>query len=148
MKPPSLHRALPIALMLIALPVAAAPDARGKGLHCNVDSSLSCSGDQCERVPEEYTYLIDLVLSPGDDGGNLCTGTYCRPFEWLPLLGDNSPLRTFGPIRSASSGSTDDLLDIPKVDYHLWISVDRKRFALLPLDPSGGTWVGGCKPQE
>lgn len=139
-------RPLPLVLLLAAAPLAAAPNA-GKVLRCDADSSLTCTGAQCKRVPDEYAH-VELFLSPSEKGGSLCTFTYCRDFDWLPVMGDKSKRRTFGPIRSDSSGSTDDRFGIPVVDYHLWISENRGRFALLPLDSSGATWTGGCTYQD
>lgn len=120
--------------------VSVRPDQR---LHCRADGELECAGDACRFRPGE-AIQVELTLDAGEAGGELCTWTYCRDFSWLLVLGDRSPQRTFGPIRSASSGSTEDLREVPVVDYHLWVSADRGRFALLPVEPGGATWVGAC----
>lgn len=141
------HRALSFALALLATPLAAATASDGKILRCDADSNLNCSGATCEQIADEYAH-VDLFLAPSEKDGTLCTFTYCRSFDWLPVLGDRSPRRTFGPILSASSGSTEDEQDIPVVDFHLWISEDRTRFALLPLDAGRAAWAGSCQHQE
>lgn len=137
-------RRLPLALMLLATPVGAAQATSGKTLYCRAESSLECAGAACQRVDDEYLH-VELYLSPSEAGGNLCTSTYCRHFDWLPVLQDGSQRRTLGPILSESSGSTEDLINVPVVDYHLWISEDRGRFALLPIQPGWAAWTGSCQ---
>ncbi len=123
---------------------AAAPALPGDVLHCRADGEFVCEGDTCRFRPDEAVQ-VEFVLAATQDGGNLCTWTYCRSFSWLPVPGDRSLPRKFGPVLSASSGSTDDLRDLPVVDYHLWLSDDRDRFALVPLPATGATWVGDCR---
>lgn len=141
------YRALFLALALAATPVTAATGSKGNILRCDADSGLSCSGAACTLEEDTYAH-VDLFLLPSETEGTLCTFTYCRDFKWLPVLGDQSPRRTFGPIRSDSSGSTDDQFDIPVVDFHLWISEDRQRFALLPVESSHAAWAGSCRYQD
>lgn len=116
-------------------------------LQCRADGEFSCEGDACRFQGDEPVH-VQFELASTQDGGNLCTWTYCRPFEWLPVPGDRSQPRSFGPILSGSSGSTDDLRDVPVVDYHLWISEDRSRFSLVPLAAGAVTWVGDCRRGE
>lgn len=142
-----MKRPAPFACVLLGALLASActstPPARGEApLHCLADGDLDCQGAACEYRPDPYAH-IDLALNAAQDGGNLCTGTYCRAFAWLALA-DATP-RTFGPILSESSGSTEDLVNVPVVDYHLWISADRSRFALVPLEAGWATWVGRCQ---
>lgn len=147
MRLPTPMPALSLALLMGAASGHAAPALPENILHCRADSSLDCHAATCERAADDGVQ-IDLQLSLAQNSGNLCTGTYCRAFEWLPVLGDSSPQRTFGPIRSEASGSTEPDLSTPVVDYHLWISADRQRFALVPLLADRGAWAGRCRHQD
>lgn len=131
-------------MMAVVSGLAAAgepPTAASTRLQCVVTHELACTPDGCSRDPVPDAH-IDLLIDVSGGQGNLCTVTYCREVEWLPLDDGSSP-RTFGALRSSASGSTQDRQDDPVVDYYLWIAPARTQFNLIPTG-DGAAWAGAC----